>query len=172
MPLWLTETGVRAVLPVGDLIDPMEAELAAFSAGRSHLAPPDCATLAIPGSGVQAGSHLAARREVRHFREVRAWSPHPGHLAAFVEQSGEPVRAARPSRKRATSCSPSRKAFARRTTFTPNSGEVASGARPGRQGGERTTLFKSLGLAVEDIAAAVLASRRARASGRGLRVAL
>jgi ornithine cyclodeaminase/alanine dehydrogenase-like protein (mu-crystallin family) len=35
-------------------------------------------------------------------------------------------------------------------------GEVVSGARPGRQSAEEITLFKSLGLAVEDVATAEL----------------
>src|ERR1039458_1916798 len=34
MPLWLSESDVRAVLTMGDLIDAMESALIAFSAGR------------------------------------------------------------------------------------------------------------------------------------------
>src|ERR1039458_9775857 len=34
MPLWLSESDVRAALPMGELIDAMEAALIAFSAGR------------------------------------------------------------------------------------------------------------------------------------------
>jgi alanine dehydrogenase len=51
-------------------------------------------------------------------------------------------------------------------------GEVAAGAKPGRQSAEQVTLFKSLGLAIEDVAAAGLAYRRALASGVGTPVAL
>jgi alanine dehydrogenase len=40
-------------------------------------------------------------------------------------------------------------------------GEVASGTKPGRQDPEEITLFKSLGLAVEDVAAAELVYRKA-----------
>ena len=40
-------------------------------------------------------------------------------------------------------------------------GEVVSGARPGRQSAEEITLFKSLGLAVEDVAAAELVYHKA-----------
>jgi ornithine cyclodeaminase/alanine dehydrogenase-like protein (mu-crystallin family) len=40
-------------------------------------------------------------------------------------------------------------------------GEVAAGARPGRQSGDEVTLFKSLGLAVEDVATADLVYRKA-----------
>ena len=34
MPLWLSESDVRAALPMSELIDAMEAALIAFSAGR------------------------------------------------------------------------------------------------------------------------------------------
>ena len=40
-------------------------------------------------------------------------------------------------------------------------GEVVSGAKPGRQSDEEVTLFKSLGLAVEDVATAELVYRKA-----------
>jgi alanine dehydrogenase len=40
-------------------------------------------------------------------------------------------------------------------------GEVAAGTRPGRQSDEEVTLFKSLGLAVEDLATAELVYRKA-----------
>ncbi len=40
-------------------------------------------------------------------------------------------------------------------------GEVAAGAKPGRQSEEEVTLFKSLGLAVEDVATAELIYRKA-----------
>ena len=40
-------------------------------------------------------------------------------------------------------------------------GEVVSGARPGRQSAEEITLFKSLGLAVEDVATAELVYHKA-----------
>ena len=46
-------------------------------------------------------------------------------------------------------------------------GEVVSGHAPGRRSQARVTIFKSLGMAVEDVAAAHLAYVRARAEGRG-----
>jgi alanine dehydrogenase len=46
-------------------------------------------------------------------------------------------------------------------------GEVAAGCKAGRQSAAEVTLFKSLGLAVEDVAAAGLAYRRARELGVG-----
>jgi ornithine cyclodeaminase/alanine dehydrogenase-like protein (mu-crystallin family) len=49
-------------------------------------------------------------------------------------------------------------------------GEVAAGAKPGRQDIAQITLFKSLGLAIEDVVSANLAYRRALAAGRGILV--
>jgi ornithine cyclodeaminase len=51
-------------------------------------------------------------------------------------------------------------------------GEVLIGARPGRSGPSALTLFRSLGIAVEDLAAAELAVARARAAGAGVEAAL
>jgi ornithine cyclodeaminase/alanine dehydrogenase-like protein (mu-crystallin family) len=49
-------------------------------------------------------------------------------------------------------------------------GEVSSGAKPGRQDAQQVTLFKSLGLAIEDVVSADLAYRRALTAGRGMLV--
>ena len=49
-------------------------------------------------------------------------------------------------------------------------GEVASGAKSGRQDARQITLFKSLGLAIEDVVSADLAYRRALTAGRGMLV--
>jgi ornithine cyclodeaminase len=46
-------------------------------------------------------------------------------------------------------------------------GEVINGTHPGRTGSEAVTVFRSLGLAVEDIALCDLAVRRAEERGRG-----
>ena len=46
-------------------------------------------------------------------------------------------------------------------------GEVVAGARQGRGSDQEVTIFKSLGMAVEDVAAAHLAVERARARGVG-----
>jgi len=51
-------------------------------------------------------------------------------------------------------------------------GEVAAGLQPGRTAEDQVTLFKSLGLAVEDVTAAAIAYRRALEQGRGLSVTL
>ena len=44
--------------------------------------------LAILGSGVQARSHVEALRLVRHFSEIRAWSPNPERLRQFARETG------------------------------------------------------------------------------------
>jgi ornithine cyclodeaminase/alanine dehydrogenase-like protein (mu-crystallin family) len=41
-------------------------------------------------------------------------------------------------------------------------GEVAAGSLPGRQSADEITLFKSLGMAVEDVATADLVYRKAQ----------
>jgi alanine dehydrogenase len=51
-------------------------------------------------------------------------------------------------------------------------GEVIAGQKPGRRSGDGVTLYKSLGLAIEDLTAAALVYRRAREQGRGLTVSL
>jgi ornithine cyclodeaminase/alanine dehydrogenase-like protein (mu-crystallin family) len=49
-------------------------------------------------------------------------------------------------------------------------GDVLIGAHPGRTSDDELTVFKSLGLAVEDLAAAELVVRRAREQGAGVEV--
>jgi ornithine cyclodeaminase/alanine dehydrogenase-like protein (mu-crystallin family) len=51
-------------------------------------------------------------------------------------------------------------------------GEVLIGAAPGRSSEEELTVFRSLGLAVEDLAAAEYVVRRARETGAGIEVPL
>jgi len=46
-------------------------------------------------------------------------------------------------------------------------GELVEGIRPGRTSPEQITLYKSVGVAVQDCAAAALVLRAARASGAG-----
>ena len=51
-------------------------------------------------------------------------------------------------------------------------GELVNGTAPGRSGPQALTVFRSLGLAVEDLAAAELAVASARAAGAGVEVEL
>ena len=51
-------------------------------------------------------------------------------------------------------------------------GEIVIGQKPGRQDAEQITVFKSCGLAVQDVSTAVAVARAARARGVGTEVAL
>ena len=51
-------------------------------------------------------------------------------------------------------------------------GEVVCGKLPGREGQDEITLFKSNGLAIEDVAAASKVLERAKAEGLGIEVPL
>lgn len=56
----------------------------------------------------------------------------------------------------------------RRDQIRAELAEVVSGRRPGRTSPDEITLFKSVGFAIEDLAAAELAYRKARANGIGI----
>ena len=51
-------------------------------------------------------------------------------------------------------------------------GEIVAGARPGRTSRDEITLYKSVGVAVQDLAAAALVLRAARERGLGLEIEL
>src|SRR5580765_5152892 len=72
--MFKAETGEPLAVMDGRLITEMRPA-AASAVATERLARPDASVLAILGSGVQAGSHLAALRHVRSFEEVRVWSP-------------------------------------------------------------------------------------------------
>lgn len=57
-------------------------------------------------------------------------------------------------------------------SLLPELGEVLLGRQPGRQAAEEITFFKSVGLAVQDVAVAGLVARRARERGTGQPVPL
>ncbi|MEA3335082.1 MAG: ornithine cyclodeaminase family protein [Chloroflexota bacterium] len=46
-------------------------------------------------------------------------------------------------------------------------GEIVAGSKPGREGDDEITLFKSVGLAIQDVAVAALVYRRAQEAGVG-----
>jgi alanine dehydrogenase len=238
--------GLHTHLAVINLFDPDTGELLAIMDGRyitevrtaaasavsvRHLARADARVLAILGSGVQAASHFDALPCVRHFDEVRCWSPTREHLLAFVKDR-EGVRAAdsaeqalanadvivvatssvtpaiqngwvsdgahviaigacRPSQRevdpdlvtRARLFVDSRAAALQESGDIVQSiregrfgedhvaaelGQVVGGVLPGRTDDAQVTLYKSLGLAIEDIVAAGLVYRRAVERGLGI----
>lgn len=219
--LFRPETGEPLVSMDAALIT--EVRTGAVSAVATRLlARADASVLAIIGSGVQARSHLEALRLVRHFHDVRVWSPNSAadfareHDVRAVGSAEEAVRGAnvvvtattsrtpvlrgewlapgahvdaigapRPdwrelddevlrraaifvdSREAAVEESGDVIAASRLVSGLPLTeiGEVAAGARPGRQSEEQITLFKSLGMAVEDVITAELVYRAARLDG-------
>jgi ornithine cyclodeaminase len=62
--------------------------------------------------------------------------------------------------------------FFARSHVVAELGEVILGSAPGRTSESQVTVFKSLGLAVEDLAAARLALERARQQGKGVGIDL
>jgi alanine dehydrogenase len=221
------ETGALDAILDGRYIT--EARTAAVSAvSAKKLARDDAHSLAILGSGVQARSHFEALKHVRHFTEVRAWSPNAANLKAFAAETGAiptasaeaavrgadvialttssptpvlddawvkpgahviSVGASRPTQRE---LDPALVARGRlfvdsRASALKESGDVVMGIAEGRFTAEHViaelgepatarasldeiTIFKSLGLAVEDVAAAHLALKRARQQSRGAAV--
>ncbi|HEY3663159.1 MAG TPA: ornithine cyclodeaminase family protein [Chthoniobacterales bacterium] len=212
--LFRPETGEPLVTMDGRLITEMRT--AAVSAVATDLlARREVGVLAILGAGVQAQSHLEALRIVRHFREVRVWSPRRGgEFAKKFDVTGaataeEAVReadvivvataatspvlkgawlsagahinavgATRPNWRelddellvRAKLFVESREASEKESgdviaagKIFAELGEVIAGSKPGRESDEEITLYKSVGVAIEDVATAALVYERALA---------
>ena len=86
--LLCAETGALLAIMDGRYIT--EARTAAVSAvALRRLACRGARSLAILGSGVQAGSHLRAFQLVWKFDDVRCWSPTAANLRKFVEAHPE-----------------------------------------------------------------------------------
>jgi len=204
------ETGEPLAVMDGRLITEMRTA-AASAVATERLARADASVLAILGSGVQAGSHLAALRHVRSFREVRVWSPR--NAPAFAHRHGvkaaataadavrgadvvvvavnattpvlqgrwlapgthvNAIGATRPEWReldddlvttarifvdsREAALRESGDVIAAKTEVT-EIGAVVGGTDPGRRNDQEITLFKSVGVAVEDVAAAALVLR-------------
>jgi alanine dehydrogenase len=205
--LFRPETGEPLAVMDGRLITEMRT--AAVSAVATKLlARADTKVLTILGSGVQARSHLEALRLVRHFSDVRVWSPRNAEVFAqefkvraiaaaegavrgadviVVATSattpvlrGEwvtpgvhinAVGATRPDwrelddevLRRATIYVESCEAALKESgdviaagTEPIEIGEVIAGKQPARTSSDEITLFKSVGVAAEDVAAADL----------------
>ena len=230
-----SESGVLQAVLDGRYIT--EARTAAVSAvSVRHLARnPGPVTVALLGSGVQAGAHLEALQHVCGLGSVRVWSPNSMHRRHFADvwqaKLGVPVEAVvdpetatrgaglvvlttsatapvvedawvadgahvvsvgacRPDHRemalalvaRATLFVDSRAAALAESgdivqgiavgLFGPDQiraelGDVVAGRAAGRSTPGEVTIFKSLGLAVEDVAAADLAYTRAVEQGLG-----
>jgi ornithine cyclodeaminase len=224
------ETGALLAVVGGRYIT--EARTAAVSAvALRHLARKGARTLAILGSGVQAGSHLRAFSLVWKFDDVRCWSPTADNLQKFADAHAEvrPAESAEAAVRGADvvllvtasttpvvwnqwvapgacvmsvgACRPNQRemdpllvARGRVTVdsraaalqeagdlvmamaeghFGPEHvagelGEVLAGRIAGRTAEDEVTIFKPLGQAVEDVAAAQLVYARAMAMGCGV----
>jgi len=209
------ETGALLAVVGGRYIT--EARTAAVSAvALRHLARKGARTLAILGSGVQAGSHLRAFSLVWKFDDVRCWSPTADNLQKFADAHAEvvllvtasttpvvwnqwvapgacvmSVGACRPNQRemdpllvaRGRVTVDSRAAALQEAGdlvmamaeghFGPEHvagelGEVLAGRIAGRTAEDEVTIFKPLGQAVEDVAAAQLVYARAMAMGCGV----
>jgi len=89
--LFSTETGALLAMFPDGVMQRMRVG-AASGLALKHLARENVSTLALIGTGWQAGAQLMAARAVRNFREVRVYSPRRESREAFVSQN-ENVRA-------------------------------------------------------------------------------
>ena len=208
------QTGAPLAVMDGRLITEMRTA-AASAAATKLLAPPEAKVLAILGSGVQARSHVETLRLVRHFQEIRVWSPTLANAERFAKEVGakamsaeaavrdadvivtatsskmsilqgawlkpgchvNAVGACRPDWReldddtmanvvfvdsRAGAMKESGDIILSAAKIYAEIGEALAGKVPPRA--NETTIFKSLGMAVEDIAAAMLVYRSATAT--------
>ena len=207
------ETGAPLAIMDGRLITEMRTA-AVSAAATKLLTGPDAKVLAILGSGVQAHSHFEALQLVRHFEEIRVWSPTKEHAEQFAKEIGATATSAEEAVRNADvivtatnsktpvlkgswlklgchvnavgACRPdwrelddeamsnvvfvdsregamkeSGDVILSRAKIYAELGEALSGKVPSRA--NETTIFKSLGMAIEDISAALLVYRSANA---------
>src|SRR5580765_8450325 len=81
------QTGTPLAIVDGRLITEMRTA-AVSAAATKLLASPDRKVLAILGSGVQAHSHFEVLQLVKHFEEIRVWSPTKAHADRLAEEIG------------------------------------------------------------------------------------
>ena len=84
--LFSTETGALLAMFPDGVMQRLRVG-AASGLALKHLARGDVSTLALIGTGWQAGAQLMAARAVRRFREVRVFSPRPESRAGFASQN-------------------------------------------------------------------------------------
>lgn len=84
--LFSTETGALLAMFPDGVMQRLRVG-AASGLGIKHLAREDAATLAIIGSGWQAGAQLMAARAVRRFKEIRVYSPRRETRERFASEN-------------------------------------------------------------------------------------
>ena len=173
------DTGEPLAVMDGRLITEMRTA-AVSAAVTKYLAAPDAHVLALVGSGVQAHAHLRALSRVRHFDDIRVWSRTPQgdwlKPGAHVNAVGSPRPNWRELDDRAMA---NILVVDSREAVLKESGDVIlSGAKIYGEAGEifagtkaaplsETTVFKSVGLAIEDIATAKLVYDNAAKAATG-----
>ncbi len=182
------ETGSPAALPDGTEITAVRTGACSALSARL-LAREDASVLAVLGTGVQARSHARALVRVRPIRELRIAGRDPAKARALAAEMGRELDDQTVAD--ALVCVESRRAVLAPIPAGSNDlvepiragvisedhihaelGELLSGTRPGRSSPEQITLYKSVGVAVQDAAAAtlVLAAARERGVGRELQI--
>jgi ornithine cyclodeaminase/alanine dehydrogenase-like protein (mu-crystallin family) len=112
------------------------------------------------GAHVNAvGASMPSAREL-HIATVAAASLFPDNRESLENEAGEFIQATREG------------AIPGQDHVKAELGEVAAGLHPGRTAQTELTLFRSLGLGIEDLAAAQVAVAHARANGAGIEVDL
>jgi ornithine cyclodeaminase len=112
------------------------------------------------GAHVNAvGASMPSAREL-HIATVAAASLFPDNRESLENEAGEFIQATREG------------AIPGQDHVKAELGEVAAGLHPGRTAQTELTLFRSLGLGIEDLAAAQVAVAHARANGAGTEVDL
>ena len=210
------QTGAPLAVMDGRLITEMRTA-AVSAAATKLLAPKDAKILAILGSGVQARSHFEALRLVRHFDEIRVWSPNKSHAEQFAKEIGakamsaedavrgadvivtvtsskmsilqgkwlkpgchvNAVGACRPDWRELDNDAMANVVFvdSREAALKESGDVILSGAKIYAELGEalagtvppranEITIFKSLGMAVEDVTAALLVYRSAKKNAK------
>ena len=84
--LFSTDTGALLAMFPDGVMQRMRVG-AASGLALKHLARENASTLALIGTGWQAGAHLMAARAVRRFKEVRVFSPRAESRAAFASHA-------------------------------------------------------------------------------------
>jgi ornithine cyclodeaminase/alanine dehydrogenase-like protein (mu-crystallin family) len=102
---------------------------------------------------------MPSAREL-HIATVAAASLFPDNRESLENEAGEFIQATREG------------AIPGQDHVKAELGEVAAGLHPGRTAQTELTLFRSLGLGIEDLAAAQVAVAHARSNGAGIEVDL
>jgi ornithine cyclodeaminase/alanine dehydrogenase-like protein (mu-crystallin family) len=134
---------------------------AASGLATDLLARPDAGTVAVFGAGVQAHTQLEAVCCVRTIRRASVYDPDSNaaedHRASALEEAGDLLQ-------------PLRQGLIPQSHFGTELGDVVLGRSPGRRHADEITLFKSVGVAIQDLCAAGRVLANARELGLGVQM--